>query len=105
MSVYSTRFFRGSLPANSLDLLYTVPATMTVVLRDMEVLVAAANDLINVQIGTSGGTTVVWYLSAQPASSWHQWQGRTVLNSGESLYGYSGSGAAQLVISGYLLSP
>lgn len=105
MSVYSTRFFRGSLPTNSLDALYTVPAGMTVVLRDIEMLTAAANDLFNVQIGVSGSTTVVWYLSQLPASTWHQWSGRVVVDAGETVYAYSGLGAAQLVISGYLLSP
>lgn len=105
MSVYSTRFFRGALPANTLEPLYTVPATMTVVLRDMEMLTAGANDLFNVQIGVSGSTTVLWYLSQLPAATWHQWGGRTVMDGGETLYGYSAQGAAQLVVSGYLLSP
>lgn len=105
MSVYSTLFFRGSLPVNALEQLYTVPATMTVVVRDMEMLTSGANDLFNVQIGTSGATTVMWYLSQLPAATWHQWQGRTVIPPGQSLYAYSAQGAAQLVVSGYLLSP
>lgn len=104
MSTYSTQFFRGALSANVLKDLYTVQANTVVVIRDVELLISAEGDLFNLQIGPPGSTTVVWYVSGAPASSWHQWQGRTVAPAGEHLWAYSGLGAAQLIVSGYLLS-
>jgi hypothetical protein len=38
-----------------------------------------------------------------PTSSWAQWQGRTVMNSGDVLAIYSGTAVVHFWISGYLL--
>jgi hypothetical protein len=105
LSVYSTLFYHGTLPTNALTVIYTVPAGQTVVVRDVELLISAANDLFNLQVNVSGTLAVMWYVAQSPATTWHQWSGRVVIPSGGELEAYSALGADQLVVSGYLLSP
>jgi len=104
VSLYSTQFFAGTIPTNALTNAFTVPAGELVVLRDMDALIVTASDLFNVQIGVAGATTVVWYVTATATPEWVQWQGRTVVKAGESIWVYSSGSNTQAVLSGYLLT-
>ena len=104
MTTYSTQFFRGPVPAGVLGTLYTVPANDVVVLRDIELFIGGTADLFNLQIGVPGNTEIVWYLNSPPASSWHQWTGRTVVKGGESIFAFATNANDQIVVSGYLLT-
>lgn len=105
MSVYSTRFFAGHLPTAFTEL-YVVPATMTVVLRDMEFYNGTgAPTLFNVQGGVSGSQTILYANATLEAGTWSQWQGRAVVNAGEGIWGFCGVSGVSAYISGYLLSP
>lgn len=106
MSVYSTQFFLGTL-AVAVQTLYTVPAGMTVVVRDIELS----------QGGTGPAVVTIWgqtvpgaqaYLVRQSALAPNvvfQWQGRSVLQSGQTLQAFCNAANTELWISGYLLSP
>jgi hypothetical protein len=103
VSVYSTLFFAGSVPHGVLGTLFTVPSSKVAVLRDMEQFTGGAADLFNVQISVSGLPTIVWYLNSAPASSWHQWTGRTVIPAGGLIQAFAQNANDQLIVSGYLL--
>jgi hypothetical protein len=105
VSVYSTLFFHGTVPAG-VPTLYTVPAAMTVVLRDLELYNGDAVERnTNFQLQVAGSQAIFWAPQVQPAT-WYQWHGRTVIPSGGIVIGYGGgSTLIQLTMSGYLLSP
>lgn len=106
MSVYSTLFAAGSTVAG-FQVVYTVPALMTVVVRDIEVTnLTALSGLLNVSRAVSGtAQQLIWRTPTLPTLTWAQWAGRTVLNPGDEigLDGGSSSGWTYLV-SGYLLT-
>lgn len=104
MTTYSTQLAAQTLPANVFTSLYTVPTGDVVVIRDVEVFVGVTTSIFNLQVGSPGSTFIVWYLSSPAASSWHQWQGRTVVPAGQQIWAYSAAASLQVVVSGYLLT-
>jgi hypothetical protein len=101
-TVYSKRFFQGSIPTTGITA-FTVPPGQTLVLRDLEVynpdsLVAH----LNVVVGLPGSQTTALFIEAQPGLT-TQWQGRVVLNENEDIVLAASSATTQAVLSGYLL--
>lgn len=100
-AVYSTRFYAGLAPANSNTTLYTVPSNYIAIVRCIDAVASAPGTAGSAQvliagkayITTGNFTTTVQYL---------HWEGRQVLNAGESLSGNVTSVATYLCISGYL---
>lgn len=104
MSVYSTQFFLGAMPANG-TVIYTVPTGYTVVVRDIELYNGSAGPGgCSVQIRVSGALEAVIFLAPDMgANTWAQWQGRAVLNVGQELASGAGASGFLGVVSGYLL--
>lgn len=104
MSIYSTLFFAGFLPTSFIEA-YTVPTSMTVVIRDMEFYNGGSGTpTFNTQIGVSGSTGVFFQDNALAPSKHEQWQGRVVIPGGQGLWLFSSASNVQATISGYLLS-
>lgn len=103
-SVYSTQFFANVIPAGT-TMLYTVPAGMTVVVRDIELYNSTAAG-INVQVFVGGSGADAQIDTALPltASTPRHWDGRAVLNAGQQIVGYAEAAGVQCLLSGYLLS-
>lgn len=105
MSVYSHLFFAGFLPTAFTEA-YTVPAGMTVVIRDMEFYNGSSGTpTFNVQLGVSGSTGVFFQENDLAPSKHSQWQGRVVIPSAQGLWIFSSAANVQATISGYLLTP
>jgi hypothetical protein len=105
VSVYSTQFFCGPLPAAGSNLVYTVPGAQTVVIRDIETYISVANESFNVQVSVAGASGVVWATPTTVAVGWYQWQGRVVVPPAGEIFIYGSYATTQCIISGYLLSP
>lgn len=104
MSVYSTQFFAGNLAAGGANL-YTTPANMTVVVRDIEAYNSSASPSdFNVGVDVAGLGIPIYLVSQAPSATWHQWSGRAVVNPGQTITAYSGLGGTLLIVSGYLLT-
>lgn len=102
MAVYSERFFLGQLPATWQEL-YLVPVGAVVVLRDVEFTVPATSPTtiaLSVQSASGGSAPFVSAVISAPPLH-YQWQGRVVLNAGDSLWGYTGDAGASGLICGY----
>jgi hypothetical protein len=105
VSVYSTRFFFGVAPTNSTTV-YTVPSAMTVVLRDIECFNGSSSeDTISIRLVVPGLTAMLVRFASLPTLTGAQWQGRSVMNSGDAFAVQSSTGQSYLTVSGYLLSP
>lgn len=103
---YSTQLWLGDLPSGAFDIIYTVPANFTAVVRDMRIRNGyTTSQLSNIQVeGPGSATVVIWQEESFPTSQLDEWQGRVVVPAGLSLWGYSDHGSVTVVISGYLLS-
>jgi hypothetical protein len=99
--VYSARFVAGSFAAGLSGVVYTVPAGKTAVLRDMSVFAdgGAAGYAAIILTGVATLASVVTPASG-PAPSW---EGRQVLNAGETIKININGGTCEVAISGYLL--
>lgn len=107
MSVYSTRFAGGLHSGGALNV-YTVPATMTVVVRCITAYNAgAAADAFEVSAQLAGAVIVpIFHISSVAAAlSSEEWQGRVVLNGGEVIAVATGGQNWSYTVSGYLLTP
>ena len=84
MTVYTQCLWRGQV-SNAYTVVYTVPAGVAVVLRDIELsnLTGAADDFIEIDILGSGGagSAAVMRLDVKVGTS-VQWQGRVAMESG-----------------------
>lgn len=104
MTVYSTNFYSGTVPAGTTSL-YTVPAGLTVVIRDVRLYgnVASATP-ISLGLQRSGASTAI-YLYANPLNpgALVVEQGRAVLEAGDVIASNAGAGGALIWVSGYLL--
>jgi hypothetical protein len=102
---YSTNFFTGELTVSG-TVLYTVPASYTAVLRDIEIYNGSgATPLFNIQGVVPGPLNGIIFLSGSfPLSEWVQWKGRVVLPAGSEITGYASAFPFYLLLSGYLLS-
>jgi hypothetical protein len=100
--VYSTRFMAG-VPSGT-PLLYTVPAGYKAVVRNIDIWqpITAVTNLVEVAVF---GLAIFYvaYASATVQTADH-WDGRQVLNAGDTLYASSNYALANLMASGYLLS-
>lgn len=105
-SVYSRQFFIGILPPNG-TVIFTVPASQTLVLRDIELYNGSgAVGGCSIQCRVSGALQSVLFQAFElGADNWAQWQGRAVLEQGQELA--SGAGAPNFYahVSGYLFGP
>jgi hypothetical protein len=102
MSVYSERFFGGELTATDSQIA-VVPAGSIWILRDLELLnlgVAGADCSIYA-VMSPGGTATVFRANAVPQYEWRQWEGRVVLNAGDTVHASFTAGPMQLIVSGY----
>lgn len=101
-TIYSTAFFKGNVVSGSPQT-YTVPAGYVAVLIDVDV-----DGYINTASGLYVGSGAnLWMVISGIAVSAHQhiqWQGRIVLNAGESIKAAVASGNCYVAASGYLLS-
>lgn len=105
MAVYSRQF--GQLRTTAVpDLLfYTVPAGYVAVVRDIVLYVDIDQTPGQIAVYTiSGSNAVMIYreISPTPGVTYH-WDGRQVLNAGQSLYIYSDAGRMVALVSGYEL--
>jgi hypothetical protein len=106
VSVYSTRFAGLNL-ANGNNQLYTVPATQTVVVRDVWWDNATGSSATFILYVQESGSTIFVFARAEAlaAGSTAHYEMRVVLNAGDVLWAYAPSTGATCVVSGYLLSP
>jgi hypothetical protein len=101
LTVYSTRFISGtSTPSTGLS--YTVPGGYVAVIRDVAML-PIASGLTAAAVGVSGGA-FFWKVVTGTNGVSQQWQGRQVLNAGETLIADVAGASAEYMISGYLLA-
>ncbi|HKT09714.1 MAG TPA: hypothetical protein VJR24_17565 [Gemmatimonadaceae bacterium] len=102
MPLYSKRFFTGQVNATGAVVpLWTVPAGVVHVLRDLEVFtanVAATNVFLDI------GANAVMVLNLQPNYATLKWEGRLVVNAGETVGAFVPSGSCVLTACGYELS-
>lgn len=105
MSVYSTQLHAGSVGAGTTTL-YTVPPTMTVVVRDLEVYAATSSPIqFAVAVGKPGLVSYLWFVNPLGAGEWAQWSGRAVMDPGDVLLAVAAAAGVAVHASGYLLSP
>jgi hypothetical protein len=92
----------GSIPS-TLTTLYTVPVGATAVLRDLELFInTAASALFYIGIDVSGVIVPLIGAGTGTALSHVQWQGRVVLNPGQTVVANSGGANLVGAVSGYL---
>lgn len=105
MTTYSTQFAIGS--AGAPFTLYTAPSGLVSVLRDFELFIASgANEpqcLVSID---HSGNNYYFYSSGEWEPNGHrQWQGRLVMQAGETISIWPGSAAhVNYIFSGYQLS-
>lgn len=103
MSVYSHRFFCAEVTVG-VTTIYTVPVGSTAILRDLELFNASSATqtftLYLVQPGLGGIPAIV--INSIGAALGEQWQGRVVMNGGDSLQTGTGASSQYMVLSGYL---
>lgn len=103
VSIYSTQLAVEQLTATQ-SVLYTVPPATTVVIRDLEVwVIAAQSGLFYIAVEASGGFVIPLVAeTSAAASSKLQWQGRVVMNAGDRVVGASPQPGVQVIVSGYV---
>lgn len=105
--VYSTQFAAQEVPADTNQLLYTVPSGMVMVLRELDLSAVggtgATRCVPEVVPVSTGVIAHLADLSLEPLTS-YQWTGNAVLNPGDQLQLHVFDGVSIWVIaSGYLL--
>lgn len=100
-SIYSTRFALLTSSAAGPTVLYTVPANTVAVIRDISGLCSAAPGACAVAI--NGAESIFSALALASLQSFH-YEGRAVVNAGETIDLFVLAGTVQIAISGYLLS-
>lgn len=100
-SLYSIRAFAGSYTAGLSAVQYTVPAGNIFVARCMSVYADTGPGSAGSLIIT--GITTIAQVGGLAAGQWGQWEGRQVLNAGESLKVLA-VGTVEISVSGYLLN-
>jgi hypothetical protein len=102
MSVYSVVVFSGSISGPTE--LYTVPAGLVFVLRDVFFVSGDGSGtgaviLNQDDVAAAGGA---WAASGLGGAAIH-WTGRQIFNAGDTLYGYTDADEATARVCGYLL--
>lgn len=104
MAVYSSLLWQGSAPSST-AVVYTVPAGITVVVRDVEWLNntgAALNAYLLSAVSGFGDAAFAVNNSIPVSQAW-QWQGRVVIPTGGSISVGGAPSGALVLISGYEL--
>jgi hypothetical protein len=101
VTIYSTRFIGEEVPSGY-GRLYTVPIGHVAVVRSITV-VSAAPGTSDAQV-VANGLWYLWRVDPLAAGVTAYWNGRHVLNAGDTLQTYIGGGAGHWTISGYLLT-
>ena len=99
-SIYSTRFALITSSSAGPTTLYTVPTGFKAIVRDVSGLASAAP--AGLAVGVNAAESFFSGLSLSNLESFH-WEGRVVLNAGDTLALFVLAGTVQLVVSGYLL--
>lgn len=105
MTTYSTQLFSGELAGA--QMVYTAPASNTIVVRDIELWNASSSAVdIAVNLLSPSGSYVAGIITAKavPPNGTAQWEGRVVMLPGQELYGNATGFPVGLVISGYTLT-
>jgi hypothetical protein len=102
--VYSSRLFAARLLVAGAHTLYTVGAGNVVILRDLDVVQAAAfSSELYVYDGSSQVSFA--YYSSPANVTYYSWRGRQVFSAGETIKCFVvGSGQWDLIASGYILT-
>lgn len=101
--IYSEQFYYGSGSTSGTVVLFTVPASFVYVIRCVSISWAGTGaSSIVLGMNTGGGGLLVANFSAGPAD--HQWEGRQVMNSGQSLRASTAVAGTTIWVSGYALS-
>jgi hypothetical protein len=102
--VYSTQFYAGRTGQGETPL-YTVPSGNVLVLRDVEIYAATSSDIqFALAVGAPGIVSHLWFVNPLKAGEWAQWQGRSVLDTGQLLIAVAGEAGVEVTASGYLLA-
>lgn len=102
--IYSQKLFNAVVTTTGDTVVFTVPAGTTVVVTDIDVLLtnSAAGQVSFVRLGA---TALLYHNSAAIEEINQQWVGKQVLNAGDTItFRFHGT-AANLAITGYVLSP
>lgn len=105
-TIYSTRFYGGQIVAAGETDLYTVPAGKVAVVRDISVSNVTTTDAgqLLIYVLLDAGNADLFRVASVPSHGFVQWQGRQVLNAGETLALYETNTTIRAMVSGYLLS-
>lgn len=105
-TVYSARLYGGQIVAAGESDLFVVPVGMIAVVRDISITNVTPNDSdqVLVYVLITGGNADIFRAPAVPSHGFIQWQGRQVVNAGETLAFYATDTTVRVMISGYLLS-
>lgn len=102
--IYSQKLVNASYPASQNAVIYTVPASTTVVVTNIDMYYHsnAANSASYVEIGA---TNLLYHLTSGTEISNLQWVGKQVLNAGDTITYVTGNETSRLAITGYVLGP
>ena len=103
-AVYSTKFISmAGLEANAS---YVVPAGFVAIVRDIACLVLGPSDESVCQVGAEAGVPIMlWLFGAGQSYPYYQWQGRQVVDEGQTIAAATAGGTScSIRVSGYLLS-
>lgn len=101
---YSTQAFLGSLPAG-LQVLYTVPSGNVFVVRSLYFYGNTSGPAqFSVGVYSPGASALLVFANPLAAGATATWEGRAVMNAGQTLQSNSSLAGVELIASGYLLS-
>lgn len=101
-TVYTRRFFLGSIPAKAAVVVGTVPAGFVWVFRDMTIWQGASGPA-GVQVVHQATGLAMLSLSSPSGSDYAHWEGRVVANAGEGVQIYVPGLTATVCLNGYQL--
>lgn len=99
--IYSTQFAAGSQASGTTTVVYTVPAGKVAVVRD--IVVGAQNAPANSVAINYAGVAEIWEVGTIAQYSTAHFEGRVVLNAGQTINVDAIAGTWTYIISGYLL--
>lgn len=100
-AIYSTRLFLGSVAAGSSVTLYTAPAGSVVIIRSIDFIPFGGSTPWEVTIGING--TFFFQAESATAPAAFHWEGRQVMNPGDTITCNTNTGGLDGAISGYVL--
>lgn len=103
-AVYSRRLFAGTVNSDgAAHTVYTVPANFTTVIRYATLYVNAALTDVYVQESSSTPGPVIWRVSGA-VDTWHDWEGRYVLEAGDAVIVFTTLSSVRITLHGYELA-